>query len=382
MIRVSDQFDSGNIETVSIDETGEAAALRLRIKPDAHSALTDSQKPHMQWFHFRITGAKGRPLSWHIENAGEVSYTGGWTDYRVCVSYDAENWFRIDTTYEDGVLSAAYTPEADSVYFAYFAPYSLDRHARQVGAWQARGDVSLEVLGQSVDGRDLELLTVAGGEKPVWVFARQHPGESMAEWLVEGMMERLLDAADPLARALREKATFYVVPNMNPDGSTRGHLRTNAAGVNLNRAWKEPSAQTSPEVFHVLQKMDETGLVFALDVHGDEALPYNFIAGSDGVADLPAHVIEARHTFEAALERANPDFQTKIGYPTAPPGKGNLAMATNQLAHRFSALAMTLEQPFKDNANAPMPHEGWSPRRAKRLGHAQLDALAAVIDVL
>lgn len=38
------------------------------------------------------------------------------------------------------------------------------------------------------------------------------------------------------------------MPNMNPDGSIRGHLRTNAKGANLNREWKEPTEERSPEV--------------------------------------------------------------------------------------------------------------------------------------
>ncbi len=38
------------------------------------------------------------------------------------------------------------------------------------------------------------------------------------------------------------------VPNMNPDGSYRGHLRTNASGANLNREWKNPTLERSPEV--------------------------------------------------------------------------------------------------------------------------------------
>ena len=35
---------------------------------------------------------------------------------------------------------------------------------------------------------------------------------------------------------------------MNPDGSYRGHLRTNASGANLNREWKKPTLEHSPEV--------------------------------------------------------------------------------------------------------------------------------------
>lgn len=44
---------------------------------------------------------------------------------------------------------------------------------------------------------------------------------------------------------------------MNPDGSWRGHLRTNASGANLNREWLEPSKERSPEVLAVRNFMDE-----------------------------------------------------------------------------------------------------------------------------
>jgi murein tripeptide amidase MpaA len=54
-------------------------------------------------------------------------------------------------------------------------------------------------------------------------------------------------------------AVLYVIPCMCPDGAWRGHLRTNANGVNLNRAWTDPSEADAPEVFHTLRKMDEIG---------------------------------------------------------------------------------------------------------------------------
>src|SRR3546814_5147097 len=103
-----------------------------------------------------------------------------------------------------------------------------------------------------------------------------------------GALERLTDVADPVARRLREKATFHIVPNMNPDGSFHGHLRTNAAGVNLNREWHAPTLERSPEVLHVLKRMDETGVDFAMDVHGDESIPHVFLAGFDEIGR--AHV--------------------------------------------------------------------------------------------
>ncbi|MEG0885835.1 MAG: M14 family zinc carboxypeptidase, partial [Janthinobacterium sp.] len=109
------------------------------------------------------------------------------------------------------------------------------------------------------EGRDMNLLVVgdADAEKKVWVIARQHPGETMAEWFVEGMLEALLDQANPFARQCLQDAVFYVVPNMNPDGAFHGHLRTNAMGQDLNRAWQNASQEVSPEVLFVQQQMEK-----------------------------------------------------------------------------------------------------------------------------
>ena len=185
---------------------------------------------------------------------------------------------------------------------------------------------------------------------------------------MEGFLDRVLDRTDAMASELRAKATLHIVPNMNPDGSARGHLRTNAVGTNLNRAWAEPTAEKSLEVLAVRNAMDETGVDLCLDVHGDEALPYNFIAGSEGVAGIAPRVLEEMERFKADYELVNPDFQTVVGYELDAPGEADLRMCTNQITHRYGTLGMTLEMPFKDTTATPDPVYGWSPERSMRLG--------------
>ena len=69
----------------------------------------------------------------------------------------------------------------------------------------------------------------------------------MTEWWMEGALDWLTSPVPDARRdALLAAATISLVPNMNPDGTTRGHLRTNAAGVNLNREWRAPSLETQP----------------------------------------------------------------------------------------------------------------------------------------
>nr|MDP9415509.1 carboxypeptidase family protein [Pseudomonadota bacterium] len=216
----------------------------------------------------------------------------------------------------------------------------------------------------------------------VWLYARQHPGETMAEWWMEGAIEKLLDDADPVSRTLLRKATFHIIPNMNPDGSKRGHLRTNAVGVNLNREWHEPTAERSPEVLCVRNEMERTGVDFAMDVHGDEAIAANFLAGFEGIPSWTARQQNLFERFSDELVRLSPDFQTEKGYEIPAPGRANLSMSTAQLAERFGAVTMTLEMPFKDNDELPDPDQGWSPDRSRLLARSCLDALHAIADEL
>jgi murein tripeptide amidase MpaA len=370
LVHISSRFDGGNIEVV---DAGDPSDIRLRI-------AKDGQSDFFQWFYFRVSGARGVPLTLVIENAGAASYPKGWVDYRAVVSEDRETWWRTDTSFDGTRLTISYTPESDLAWVAYFAPYTLEQHEDLVAFAQASGAATVERLGATLDGRDLDLLTFGSGEKPLWVIGRQHPGESMAGWFMDGLVDRLCDPQDPVARALMSKATLRVVPNMNPDGVCRGHLRTNAAGANLNREWKEPSLERSPEVFHVLAKMRETGVVMCLDAHGDEGLPYNFIAGYEGVPDVTEAHLAPLNRYRGELARLCPDFQTEKGYPKVPAGKGNLTTSTGHIANTFRCAAMTLEMPFKDAANNPMPEVGWSPDRCRHLAAHCLEAMLLMID--
>ena len=370
-LSISSAFDGGNIRAVA----GNGDVVDLEI-------VKDHQSDFYQWFYFRVTGGAGRALTLRITNCGGAAYPDGWPDYKACVSTDREDWTRAETAYADGVLTISLTPASDSVWIAYFAPYTLERHHDLVASVAAVPGVEYRSLGQTLDGREIDYFRLPGGPLKVWLYARQHPGETMAEWWMEGAIERLLDEADPVVRRLREKATFHIVPNMNPDGSFRGHLRTNAVGVNLNREWHAPSAERSPEVLCVRDEMDRTGVDFAMDIHGDEAIAANFLAGFEGIPSLKAGQQALFDAFGEALVRITPDFQTDKGYEIPAPGQANLSMSTAQLAERFGAVSMTLEMPFKDNAELPDPVYGWSTERSRLLARACLDALHVILPKL
>ena len=375
-LHISTCFDSGAIDVVSL---AAPSNIQLNIRADNASAFA-------QWFHFSLQGAAGLAVTLNFLNAGQCAFPKGWEGYRINASYDRRHWFRIDTRFDGQVMSADITPETQVVYFAYFEPYSHERHLDLIGSAAASSLVEVQNLGQTLEGRDMTLLRIADAasavplaqRKKIWLIARQHPGESMAEWFVEGFAERLLDGDDAVARVLLAQCVFYVVPNMNPDGAVRGNLRTNAAGANLNREWAAPSLEKSPEVHLVRQKMLEVGVDLHLDAHGDEGLPYNFVVGTEGTAGYSPRIEALENAFKSAWQATCPDFQTAQGYGRTAPGAANPTLATNWVGQQFNCLAFTIEMPFKDNADLPDARVGWNGERSKRLGASALLPILAV----
>ena len=263
-VSISTAFDAGNIELVGQD----ASTVRLRIMPDPYTEL--EQKQHMQWFAFRSTADGPRDVTYAIENAGEASFPEAWPGSQVVASVDRKTWARVESTSYDadtGTLSWNWHSPAPaaSVYFAYFDLYPYERQldlvARCASMTRDGGAPNLRVgtLGQTLDGRELDVITVGTGPLQAWVIHRQHPGESQAGFFAEGLLTRLLGlesegVVDGLVSRLLTQFTFHVVPCMNPDGAARGYLRVNAGGANLNREWAAtgdyaaPTLERSPEV--------------------------------------------------------------------------------------------------------------------------------------
>ncbi|MEA3090261.1 MAG: hypothetical protein QOJ04_1603 [Caballeronia sp.] len=383
-ISITSQFDAGAIDVVSAEDP---AAIRLRVRPDSHADFA-------QWFYFRVSGVRDEPLTMSFENAADCAFADGWREYRAVASYDRINWFRVPTRYDGRVLTIEHTPDFDAVYYAYFEPYSEERHAGFLGAVQQMPHATLTEIGRTVQGRPMSLVSLGLTEeterpvkpkKNVWIIARQHPGETMAEWFVEGLIKRLAGwgdwAGDPVARMIFDHAVFHIVPNMNPDGSALGNLRTNAAGANLNREWMEPDPARSPEVLAVRNAIHALGCDLFFDIHGDEALPYVFVAGSEMLPGFTEKQAQEQKAFIECFKQASPDFQDVYGYEASKYQTDALKLASKYVGNEFGCLSLTLEMPFKDNANLPDERVGWNGERSAALGASMLQAILRHLQV-
>lgn len=369
--KINTDFDAGSIIVKNMED---AHNLRFKIRNDTNSHF-------VQWFYFQLHNAKSQDLTLHLDELDKTAYPDGWDGYNVCASYDNKYWFRIPCTFANNTLSWSIMPEENSIYFAYFEPYSYAKHLHLIDFAKSHANVKHLVLGQTKENRNIDLLVVGqeNASQKIWIIARQHPGETMAEWFMEGLIHRLLDNLDAVSKTLLKNCVFYLVPNMNPDGAYNGNLRTNTSGSNLNREWLTPSLDKSPEVYFIRDKMLKTGVDMFFDIHGDEALPYVFTAGCEDNPSFSDKQRKLTTIFEKILEKINPDYQTRFGYEKNRFTAETPTLGTNWVGNQFDCLALTLEMPFKDNANLPDLTHGWNSHRSCLLGKSFLTAINMVM---
>lgn len=87
--------------------------------------------------------------------------------------------------------------------------------------------------------------------------SRVHPGETMASYIIEYIIEFLL-SNNPAAKNLRENFVIRIVPMLNVDGVIIGNYRCNLSGADLNRQWIEPSKKAHPTIYFTKQLIRKT----------------------------------------------------------------------------------------------------------------------------
>ena len=162
------------------------------------------------------------------------------------------------------------------LYVARVEPYRLSDLDKFLSAIRTNSLVQISTIGKTVQGRELEIVRVGNPKAAYRVFlrARAHPWEPAGNWLVEGLVHRLL-RGDAETRRFLERYCVYIMPMANKDGVALGRTRFNLQGKDLNRGWDKPAnPELAPENFALerwIEGMMKAGEAphLALELHND-----------------------------------------------------------------------------------------------------------------
>ncbi len=279
-IRFNSDFESGAIgEVIHLDSTTfvmmqeDTVSLHsfvIKGSYDPKNPVDTALAPSPRWFYFQMTGVKDKLIYLNFENTDPL---------RPLYSYDNVTWERLAPC-EAAFRKVSKRFEHDTVYLAYYQPYTYSYLQKRLQDWGSHDWVKIDSIGHSFENRAIYMMHVtdsnipAEGKKKVWLHARQHPSESPASWLTDGFISALV-ADTPEGAALRRQIDAYIIPQTNPDGVANGLSRSNITGVNQEINFARTADSTVVEVQYIkdiIEKLNGEGIFdVALNIHSQVA---------------------------------------------------------------------------------------------------------------
>lgn len=259
-------------------EAGPDNSVRIHLLYDHERSSPNRAAGH---FHFRIHARPGASFVLEFRNLDNV-YNGRLASVAgelgaAVVSADGKAWTPIALERLPGNrVRMSVTMPGPVLYVARVEPYRLSDLERWLSAIRKSPLVEVSAIGETAEGRGLEIVRVGRPDAPYRVFlrARAHAWEPGGNWVVEGVVGRLLRGDDE-ARRFLDRYCVYVLPMANKDGVALGRTRFNVRGKDLNRNWDKPADPKLAPENHALEKWLEVMIRrgerphLALEFHND-----------------------------------------------------------------------------------------------------------------
>lgn len=248
-------FESGRIGNIIFSPSdGCDFSYLISSSKDPKNPIDTLLSPSGRWFYFMVAGVKNKTISISLQNTDPL---------RAVYSYDNITWHRYDTTETKVNFNFTKQYSRDSVYIAYYVPYTNNHLKEKMDDWEYNNNVRIYSIGKSHQGRDLKMLIITNNyisdsdKKRIYIHGRIHPSETPCSWALEGLIEFLLEE-NQFSRSLRDNAVFYILPFSNPDGVALGYSRCDAIGVNMEINYNQPDSLTRPEVKNIKKFLNTT----------------------------------------------------------------------------------------------------------------------------
>ena len=198
-------------------------------------------------WHFKLEAHAPCDLTLVLHNFDNIwnGQTGSPLHERlVCFSsVDGQQWQAVPTkTLEGNLLQIQLHMDSDELYLARLEPYRISDLETWKRGLAGNPLVEIQSIGKTVEGRELEIVRVGHTDAPYRILlrARAHPWEPGGNWVVEGLVARLL-RGDADAERYLSRYCVYILPMANKDGVAHGRTRFNLRGRDLNRQWDRPA---------------------------------------------------------------------------------------------------------------------------------------------
>jgi hypothetical protein len=257
--RIDTDFESGGFDKCKVRRDG---IFEITIRPEDHKVVVEQP-----WFAFRVSVLQPGELK------VQLRIPDGYARYWPKLSTNGTDWTRaaeaaVSIAASKKTMEIVLTLDDGPVWVAAQELLPTTWYDDWLAGLADREDLSVAVIGQSVEGRPIQLLKTGDRPETVILLGRQHPAEIPGAMAMRDFVEVLL-ADDELARQFRARFGVLIIPLLNPDGVANGHWRHNSGRTDLNRDWGKFTQPETQAVVKLLDGLDKLQLEprLMLDFH-------------------------------------------------------------------------------------------------------------------
>jgi hypothetical protein len=140
-----------------------------------------------------------------------------------------------------------------------------------INNFRGKAKFVVQKVGESIEGRDLNLISIGSGETNIFLWSQMHGNEPTATQAIFDILN-FLDNNDfeEEKKTILDNLTLHFLPMLNPDGA-EVFKRRNALGVDINR---DALRLQSPESRTLKRVRDSLDAAFGFNLH-DQSTYYN-----------------------------------------------------------------------------------------------------------
>jgi hypothetical protein len=252
---ISSDFAGGNIIVVR------TAGDTIWLKPD----LAETEGDWFYWY-FKVSNISGKKIFFQFTMDDQFAAFG--PAYSIN-NDNAWKWYGENRVQHNG-FSYSFSPQDTVAWFSTAFPYTGKDLDLLFSRLINNGRLVRDTLCISAENRVIEKLSLKpSGDKTetrVLITARHHACEMMANYVLEGMIESILNEVE--LQYLREKVEFLIVPFMDKDGVENGEQGKNRIPRDHNRDYAGASIYKSTAALRQeIPSWSDGKLSMALDLH-------------------------------------------------------------------------------------------------------------------
>lgn len=254
-IRISSDFPGGNIVVNKISKD------TVWLAPD----LSFTEGNWFYWY-FKVSNISGKRVTFKFNQNNLIAKFGPTYSINNDQTWKWLNEYQV----EDSSFSFSFSKQDTIAFFSIAFPYTEKNLYTFLSNLNNKKLLKVDTLCLSPENRIIEKITITPtinkSTSKVIITARHHACEMMANYVVEGIIESLLN--DKNLEYLREHVEFLFIPFMDKDGVENGEQGKNRIPRDHNRDYvNEPIHKSTATLRTIVPEWSEGKLEMAIDVH-------------------------------------------------------------------------------------------------------------------